>query len=621
MECLIKAIGTLQTRKLTNLTIGVLFLLIFASATLLVSAQLPSDTYTVINTNDSGQGTLRQAIIDANANPGHDNITFHISPESDAAGPYIIHLETLLPPVTDSVTIDGTSQPGYSSETGPLIEINGAQIDKSCAGVESGRYQDNPGLDIRRDNRSGSDASGTGILGLKISNFCQGIAVSADVVSDEERPFPQSNCRDTDTAYITNVTIQNNVIEGNRGGNGAIDLCHTENSLLKSNQFFDNGDHIEITRSRHVVVTSNAGVEAQDALELVESFYITIENNEFRETDRSGITLVFGAANNHILGNVIEDVATSGIILSDNNIAERNKITRAGWFGIEVRHGSNNILRANTVTHSGHGGIVISAAMFNFLSECTLNMEGEPTNCGVNFPLGEGAAFDNVITNNTVAFNGGAGIIVGGTYVNAEGTIQQAGRNSIIGNIIYANDGLAIDLTDNMQSFYFAALEPIVGAYGEIFIAQPDGPTASNATILANDDPYLPVLTQATMPSASSAFVEIKGSLDAHPNAQYIVSLYTSSEAQEILTDNEPFISSEGESPLFSEIVQTDAQGHVDFQFPVLISNLLRCHVTQTSGGEEVDGCVAGTVTQILTPEGKSGSTSEFGNTLVFGLD
>ncbi len=33
-------------------------------------------TYTVTNTNDSGAGSLRQAIIDANANPGDDTIIF-----------------------------------------------------------------------------------------------------------------------------------------------------------------------------------------------------------------------------------------------------------------------------------------------------------------------------------------------------------------------------------------------------------------------------------------------------------------------------------------------------------------------------------------------------------------
>lgn len=35
-------------------------------------------TFVVSNTNDSGAGSLRQAILDANLNPGPDTITFTV---------------------------------------------------------------------------------------------------------------------------------------------------------------------------------------------------------------------------------------------------------------------------------------------------------------------------------------------------------------------------------------------------------------------------------------------------------------------------------------------------------------------------------------------------------------
>src|SRR5260370_22422906 len=72
-------------------------------------------TFTVINTNDSGPGSLRQAILDANANAGPDTIRFSIS-----SGPQAIAPLSPLPTITDPVTIDGTTQPGYSGA--PLIE-------------------------------------------------------------------------------------------------------------------------------------------------------------------------------------------------------------------------------------------------------------------------------------------------------------------------------------------------------------------------------------------------------------------------------------------------------------------------------------------------------------------
>src|SRR5437016_3337378 len=63
-------------------------------------------TFTVTNTNDSGPGSLRQAILDANANAGADIITFDIP----GSGPHTINTTGQLT-ILDTVTIDGYSQP------------------------------------------------------------------------------------------------------------------------------------------------------------------------------------------------------------------------------------------------------------------------------------------------------------------------------------------------------------------------------------------------------------------------------------------------------------------------------------------------------------------------------
>ena len=65
-------------------------------------------TLTVTNTYDSGGGSLRQAILDANTNSGADRILFVIP----GAGPHVIQPLTQLPDATETVNIDGTSQPG-----------------------------------------------------------------------------------------------------------------------------------------------------------------------------------------------------------------------------------------------------------------------------------------------------------------------------------------------------------------------------------------------------------------------------------------------------------------------------------------------------------------------------
>ena len=93
---------------------------------LVVSA--PCAGLNVTNTGDSGPGSLRQAITDANTNPGLDTICFNIP----GAGVQTIAPLSALPPISDPVIIDGYSQPGASPNTLAvggdatlLIELNG----------------------------------------------------------------------------------------------------------------------------------------------------------------------------------------------------------------------------------------------------------------------------------------------------------------------------------------------------------------------------------------------------------------------------------------------------------------------------------------------------------------
>jgi hypothetical protein len=70
---------------------------------------LPS-TFVVINTAAAGAGSLRQAILDANATPGTNEIDFNIG----GGGAQTIHPTGVLPSVTRPVVIDGASQPGFA---------------------------------------------------------------------------------------------------------------------------------------------------------------------------------------------------------------------------------------------------------------------------------------------------------------------------------------------------------------------------------------------------------------------------------------------------------------------------------------------------------------------------
>ena len=81
-------------------------------------------TVVVINTNDSGAGSLRQAMLDAQSavctSPCF--ITFNIP----SAPPFVIQPASNLPNVASNTHIDGTTQPGYGST--PIIEIDGSLL-------------------------------------------------------------------------------------------------------------------------------------------------------------------------------------------------------------------------------------------------------------------------------------------------------------------------------------------------------------------------------------------------------------------------------------------------------------------------------------------------------------
>ena len=104
----------------------------------------------VPNTNDSGAGSLRQAIIDANANAGADNIAFNIA----GTGTHTITLSTSLPSLSGQTTLDASTDDSFAangSKPAIVLDVN------SIAGSS--------GLQLT------STADGSVIRGLVIRNF------------------------------------------------------------------------------------------------------------------------------------------------------------------------------------------------------------------------------------------------------------------------------------------------------------------------------------------------------------------------------------------------------------------------------------------------------------------
>src|SRR5205085_5901194 len=100
--------------------------------------------FTVTNTNDSGMGSLRQAILDANS-MGGGTINFNIP----GTGVHSISPMTALPTITQPVTIDGYTQPGSSQNTNPPTEPINAVILIELSGTMAGNVS---GLTINADS-------------------------------------------------------------------------------------------------------------------------------------------------------------------------------------------------------------------------------------------------------------------------------------------------------------------------------------------------------------------------------------------------------------------------------------------------------------------------------------
>ncbi|MFM7167099.1 MAG: hypothetical protein ACKO3T_17820, partial [Planctomycetaceae bacterium] len=86
-------------------------------------------TFEVTSTGNSGTGTLRWAIEQANATFGQDLISFNIP----GSGVQSIKPTAALPTITETVILDGTTQPGWSST--PVIELNGSLAGANQTGL------------------------------------------------------------------------------------------------------------------------------------------------------------------------------------------------------------------------------------------------------------------------------------------------------------------------------------------------------------------------------------------------------------------------------------------------------------------------------------------------------
>lgn len=191
-------------------------------------------TFTVSNTKDSGAGSLRQAILDANAKPGQDRIAFNIG----NGGSKTIAPSAMLPVIADPVILDATSQPNCKA---PCIELSGQNLvstpglmiqasDTTVAGLIVNRFSygivvDAPGRVVIRGNYIGVDASGSAARGNDIGlELRRGSDYTIGGTTAAERNVISGNGGEGIGVMgaVSRVRIVGNYIGLNAAGNGAL---------------------------------------------------------------------------------------------------------------------------------------------------------------------------------------------------------------------------------------------------------------------------------------------------------------------------------------------------------------------------------------------------------------
>ncbi|HJQ24061.1 MAG TPA: BACON domain-containing carbohydrate-binding protein [Blastocatellia bacterium] len=478
-------------------------------------ATTPLVTYTVTNTNDSGDGSLRQAILDANQSAGTDAISFNIS----GSGTQTINLLSALPIVSGQVTIDATTQNPQSAT--PPVELNGSSAGEFAVGfnITAGSTVVR-GLVIHSFDGSGISLGGGG-------NHAEGCYIGTNAAGNqmlgngEQGVSVSSNSNNT---VGGTTAAARNVICGS-SANGVLILGPAAGNLVQGNYIGTNaagtgsfgnvGDGVEMVSAANTVSNCSIGGTTAGA------------GNVISGNNGSGIQFYGIGTGNLIQGNLIGLSATGqqgvgnslyGVVVTDatsttigGSVATaRNVVSGNGADGIRINQNTanNNFVKGNYVgtladgvspLPNGSDGILL-------LNDANTNQIG-----GV---AGEG---------NLIAYNLGAGVRV------AAGT-----GNAILANRITANQGLGIDLS-------------------------PDGVTANDTgdgDTGANNLQNFPVLQSANSLAAGGSTVQ--GTLNSTASATFTIQFFASNSCD--ASGN-----GEGQTFLGSTSVMTNASGNVSF--------------------------------------------------------
>lgn len=310
--------------------------------------------FVVTNNLDAGAGSLRQAILDSNATPGQDTILFNVG-----SGFQAISLKSALPTITDTVTIDATTQPGYAGTPDILV-------DGGSSGATNGLL-------------FGAGSNGSTLKGLALAHFTFG----AQLASNNNTFTSDEFVYNAGGVYINNS--QSNTIGG----------TSSSGNLLSLNTFgliIGGG-----AASNNVVAGNLIGTDFTGAKALGNS--------------QDGIQISSGASGNTIGGstsgtaNIISGNGANGIQLISNGSLQGNTVI-GNFIGVNKS--------GTAALQNGNDGILINASAFNSIGGSTAGFGNLISGNAVNgIDIQQSPSSNNTVQGNFIGTNAAGNAAIG----------------------------------------------------------------------------------------------------------------------------------------------------------------------------------------------------------------
>ena len=340
---------------------------------------------TIVNTNEDGQGSLEQFIINSNAldesgldieanaifdpGAGEDVSIFMIPPTGDAlgraadsnysAGIFDIETDPLTSITADNTHIDGRTQTAYSGNTNTgTAGAGGTNVGVSATALPN---YDLPEIQVHDKNEDTFIVSGAGTVIRNLAIYADdgaGVLLTAGSVSVQENLLGVDalGANDGKILYGVEVTGGTAVVDGNyitTNEEAGVLVNGGTSSVIQNNHITSNGDdrcfdNITITGGSGVVIQQNL-IELSAALGIDGNGIaggVTITENTITSAGQDG-------------GNCSGEVENAGIHLDGSNSSiTSNVIYQNGGAGIVLGGGntSGNLISQNSIYANGTDG-------------------------------------------------------------------------------------------------------------------------------------------------------------------------------------------------------------------------------------------------------------------------